>query len=478
MPSNQQEPFVAGRPVRSAPKPQSPQGRLTTAPVEQAQRAPDDWEMHPIRRISLYFCLAALFLRLSVLPELILYVTHVNTYLLYIVTPPAILSALLMGSVRRTFQSRAALYWVAFFLWMVLATPFSSWPGGSAGQVISYARVDGIFLILMGGLAVNWKEVRAIFRTIAAAAAVNLVSTRLFEQVANGRVSLQSSGSIGNSNDLAAHLLLVLPFLLFFMMGPGRSIVVRIAVLGILMYGLWIILGTASRGALVALVVVFFYILIHVPLPQKFVLVVAAAAITLVALVALPAGTLNRLGSLFGAKDAEATESAESRGYLFRTSVKYTIQHPLFGVGPDQFSSFEGKTSLAQGQHGNWHATHCAFTQVSSECGVPAFIFFTAGLGSAMLLVWRTYRKAKQGGYLEIANGCFCYLLAMVGYLVALVFLSDAYTFRLPAMVGLAITMSFAAMRTMESTQAPLAPALAAPVPQRVIHRGRTAPIA
>jgi len=33
-----------------------------------------------------------------------------------------------------------------------------------------------------------------------------------------------------------------------------------------------------------------------------------------------------------------------------------------------------------------------------------------------MLLVLRTYRRAKREATLEIANGCFCYLLAMAGY--------------------------------------------------------------
>ena len=427
-----------------------------SAPVAEG-RAPfvfvDAWENHPVRKISIYFCLATLFLRLSVLPELIFYLTHVNTYLLYVTAPPAILSALLMGSVRRTFQSRAAYYWLAFFVWMVLATPFSSWPGGSLGRVIGYARNDVIFLVLIGGVALNWNEARAIFRTVAAAALVNLAAARLLAHSGNGRLSLEASGTIGNSNDLAAQMLLVLPFLLFFMIGRGRSIVVRIAILGLLMYGLWIILGTASRGGVVALAVVFLCILAHASLPQKILLFAAGGAIAVVALAVLPTMTLNRLGSLFGGNQAEAANSSESREYLFKTSVRFTIEHPVFGVGPDQFSSFEGKTSRAQGFHGNWHETHNTYTEVSSECGVPAFVFFVGGLGSAMLLVLRTYRTATREGYPEIANGCFCYLLAMVGYLVAIIFLAHAYAFRLPAMVGFGITLSFGAMRTMQSNR-------------------------
>ncbi|MGD0667769.1 MAG: O-antigen ligase family protein [Bryobacteraceae bacterium] len=467
---NKQQASAGGGPGLAVERPHA----MVAAPVAGAPpplSLDDAWETHSLRKISFYFCLATLFLRLSVLPELIRYTTHVNTYLLYVVGPPAILSTLLMGGVQRTFHSRAAFYWVAFFAWMVLATPFSSWPGGSVQRVLTYARVDGIFLLLVGGMALNWTEVRAIIRTIAAAAVMNLASTRYFEQVANGRVSLEASGTIGNSNDLAAQLLLVLPFLLFFMTGKGRSIVVRLVVLGLLMYGLWIILGTASRGGLVGLAVAFLYILIHISLSKKVMLVIAAGVITLAALAMLPRMTLNRLGALFGGKQEEATESADSRKYLFLTSVKYTIEHPVFGIGPDQFANFEGKTSRTEGLHGNWHATHCAFTQVSSECGVPAFVFFTFGLGSAMLLVLRTYRKAKREGYLEIATGCFCYLLAMVGYLTALIFLAQAYSFRLPAMVGLGVTLSFAAMRTMMSSHdlAPSAPP--APVPQRRILR-------
>jgi O-antigen ligase len=439
-------------------------GTLAPVAVGQAPLSSDEaWETEPVRKISFYFCLAALFLRFGVVPELILYLTHFNTYLLYLVAPLAIVSTVLKGGVQRAFQSRAAYYWTAFFAWTALATPFSSWVGGSVKELVTYARADVIFLVLVGGMALNWHEVRVIFRVIAAATVVNLVSTRLFERLEAGRVILDSSGSIGNSNDLAAHLLLVLPFLLFFMLGRDRSKVIQVVVLGLVLYGIWVMLGTASRGGLVGLALVFLCLLIRASLPQKLLLIVVAGAIALVAMAVLPSITLNRLSSLFGNKETEADASTEARKYLFRMSVKYTIEHPLFGVGLFQFENFEGKSSQAQGVHGNWHETHCSYTQVSAECGVPAFLFFTAGLGSAMLLVLRTYRKAKQEGYEEIANGCFCYLLAMMGHLVALAFLAEAFSFQLPAMVGLAVTINYAAMRTMRSSRPGQAAMEAAP---------------
>lgn len=401
----------------------------------------------PLRKFALYFGLAALFVRFSVLPEVIAYVTGVNTYLLYITVVPAVVAGLLSGALRRTFSIRAAYWWMMFVAWLILAIPFSSWVGGSVGLLSVYSRTDLVFLLIAGGLAARWTEIRAVFYTIAAASMVNLLTARFFTDNSTGRVSLAASGSIGNSNDLAAHLLLVLPFLLFITMDPKRSPLVRIPALLGIVYGINVILGTASRGALFALIVGFCFILFRATPTQRIVAVGATVVMTVAFMAVLPTNALNRLGNLFGGEHEEAQQSGESRFYLFKTSVLYTFQHPVFGVGPGQFANFEGNQRVAAGKIGNWHETHCAFTEASSECGIPALIFFVVGLGSAILLVIRTHGKARQQGNLEIKNACFCYLLSTICFLVAITFLSQAYCFYLPVMIGLAGSLSFAANR-------------------------------
>jgi hypothetical protein len=52
-----------------------------------------------------------------------------------------------------------------------------------------------------------------------------------------------------------------------------------------------------------------------------------------------------------------------------------------------------------------------------------------------------------------------------------LLFLAQAYSYQLPAMVGLAVTLSYAAMRTMRSSHTGQASIPLAPVPQGAIHR-------
>jgi hypothetical protein len=65
------------------------------------------------------------------------------------------------------------------------------------------------------------------------------------------------------------------------------------------------------------------------------------------------------------------------------------------------------------------------------------------------VLVVRVYRQARRKAYKDLANASLCYLASMAGFLGALTFLSGAYTFELPAMVGLGIAISMGASREM-----------------------------
>jgi len=407
-------------------------------------------EHNPLRRVAFWFGIALFFTELTVLQELADQVLGFNPYILYILAPPAVLCGLFTGSLQRTFRRRAAWYWLGFYVWMIVATPFSEWRGGSIGRVID-GRINLILLVVVGGLILNWKDVRIVFYTIAAAAIVNLLTARFFMDTSGGRISVALSRfSIGNSNDLAAQLLLVLPFLLFVTLDRRRNLAVRCLPFAAIAYGLWVILGTASRGALIGLVGVSLVLFVYGSARQRLAGVLAVLlGVTLY--MTLPGVTRSRLGTLVGERHEEAQESQAARHYLFMTSLLFTAQHPLFGVGPDQFANYEGGTSVAAGRVGSWHDTHCSWTQISSECGIPALVFYLAGLGSALLLVMRTFRRARRNGYAEIANACFCYLLGMAGFLVAITFLSNAYRYYVPAMISLAVGMCFAAKHQMES---------------------------
>lgn len=449
----------ANRPAAKPPATGSPASAATPARPVAAPARPavpvDSQEVNPLRKLSFMLGLGLLFLFVSVLPELLLYITNMNTYLLYLVGPAAIAGALVTGGLQRTLRYRAAWLLLAFFVWMILAIPFSYWKGGSTGAMYYYVRIPLPLLFVVGGGAMTWKELRAVFYTMGVAGIVNLLTARFFNHVDDaGRTSLTATGTIGNSNDLAAHLLFVLPFVLFIAIDSKRSPFLRYPLFLAIGYGVLVIAGTASRGGLLAMGAVFLFVLWRATPAQR----VAAVAMVVVLGALIPlllrGSTMERLGSLFGRETSEAEESADFRKALFRTSVRYTFQHPLFGVGPDQFANYEGNESLHNGERGSWHATHCSWTQVSAECGIPALIFFVSAIGSALLLVNRTWRQARSLGFGEIANACFCYLTAMVGFLVAISFLSNAYRFYFPVIVGLGIAIHLVGQRVMGASQA------------------------
>ena len=251
--------------------------------------------------------LALFFLRFSDLHEMLASLTNTSAYLLYVFAPLAILAVIFSGRVARVFRERPAQFWLAFVVWMILAVPLSSWRGGSFTHVLSYVKSNFILLPLIASLATKWSDCRKIIYIIAAAAVFDLAASYFFLKSTGDRLELQWSGTIGNSNDLAAHLLVVLPFLLFVALKPRTRLLFRFALFAAIAFGAFQILRTGSRGALIALVATILFMLVRGSNHQK--LVVGVAAVALVIMTAfLPDATWTRLTSF--SKTGDASEEA------------------------------------------------------------------------------------------------------------------------------------------------------------------------
>jgi O-antigen ligase len=443
-----------------------------------------------MRKLAFYCAVAMIFVRMSVMPEILAYFTGTNTYILYLVGPPALLGVMVTGGFGRVFRLRIAWCWTGLLIWMICAVPFSSWQGGSAQLVSSYLRTGYICLFVLAGTVAGWKDIKTIFNMMAASGFIVLCVVKfLAKPDSEGRLAFDVFDStIGNPNDLAAHVLLLLPFILYFAFGAGQNKLLRALALGCGFYSVWIILGTSSRGALIALAAMAIYLFFNASGAQRIATLVAIPVLAAVLVTILPEQNLARLGTIFNSEQstaaargiaAEAGESFESRSYLLKKSIEFTFQHPIFGVGPGQFSNYEGLTSRAVGEHGNWHETHNSYTQISSECGLPAAIMMLAALVGSLVLVSRTLKKARARGNKEIASACICYLVSWAGYLVALIFLAGGYRFTLPAMVGLAAAMHIAGERELAApatVRSVLANAYrmrpGTPVPAPLVERG------
>jgi O-antigen ligase len=396
------------------------------------------------------------------------YLMDVNLRLLYFVGIPALFGLVMTGGIQRAFRGRPAYYWTAFTVWVAMAVPFSIWKGHSFVIFAEYLRSNFVMLLVIAGLAVTWRQCRMLMYAIASAAVVNLATAKLFQRQADGRVSLEF-GTVANSNDFAAHLLLVLPFLLWVGLST-RNIIVRIIALFGIGVGLYWILGTGSRGAFVGLAGALLFFVIRATARQRIALIALAPVGVLALATIVPRSALERIFSYSqdDTEAAEAVQSRRSREYLFRKSLEYTLQHPVFGVGPGEFPEYEGTTNRIPGTtHGYWLQTHNTITQVSSECGIPAALLFIAGIATTFGLLNSTYKQARRDPvWKDIQIAVFCIMLGYVGFCVAAMFLNFAYFFYFPAMAGLAIAVSHAAREEMQTREATPRPTIFMPPPR------------
>jgi len=401
----------------------------------------------PMRSLALLLGLSLLFLRMSMLHQILDYVTGVPLRLLYIVGIPALLGVVVAGGIQRAFRGRPTLYWVAFVGWLIAGLPFSSWRGGSALWLMNYLRADFIMLFITAGLVVTWKECRWLMYTMGWAAAVTVLSSRIFNNALNGRIGLEV-GTVKNPDDFAGHLLLVLPFLLWMALS-SKSPVLRVGAILAAGYGVYVILASGSRGAFVALIAAALFYLVRGTARQRIAFLATASIAMMVLPALLPQRSLNRLRSVISSSGPveDTAESTASRRYLMDLGIKVAFQHPVFGIGQGQFANYEGINSrVVRGIHGQYQEVHNSYIAAASECGLPAFFFFVAGVLSSFRLLNSTFRQARlRPECQDIKTATFCIMLAMVGFCVCIAFLNFTYFFYLPAMAGISVAVYNAA---------------------------------
>lgn len=417
-----------------------------------------------LRRVGLYCTIALVFLRYSFLSEFITSLSGKQTYVLYIFGTPALLAFLFCSGLRRTFREKGPRIWLGFLICMCLSVPFSIWRGGSLHEVQDYVKTEFILLLFLVGLTTGWAECRRIIYAIGAASAFMVGVAAYYMRSGAERLSLKWTGQIGNSNDLAAHLLLTLPFLLFIVLKPNTSKLVRLLFLVPVLMGVFEILRTASRGALIALVVTVLFLLWRGSTKQRIAIGATAIVALAVMIAILPRDTWNRMLSFSDDAGAsqEALLSSNIREHLLRDSIRCTLEHPLFGIGIGQFGYYVAGMS-SQMRQAEWQPTHNSYTEISSECGVPALLFYLAALIWAFRLLARIKQQASGPENGELVTATYVISAGIVAYSVAIFFLNFAYAFQFLLVSGL-IEAMWRAMRHSEPSDTKTQP-VKAPIP-------------
>ena len=411
-----------------------------------------------IIQVGYYALLVWMFLYFSRLLD----VTFNNLKIMMLLNVIWLAATVLSGGITTLLTTGVGLAFTGFFCWAVIAFPFSVWKGGSLETIELTLRAILLMASIMA-LATTTEACRRLMYTIGFALAMAAIISRFSgEQSVTGRLVL-TAGTFSDPNFYSLALFLGLPFLLL-SATIEKSLAVKLISLAAIVPVLITAIATGSRSGFLAFVAMFtVYFFRSSGRMRVYLLVGGGAALMLVSLAASDY-VLARLTTIFTSSYDEslsaeenkalagaAVGSSKARKYLFLRSIELTLKNPIVGVGPGMFAVAEAEDAQEQNLEEVWHETHNAYTQVSSEIGIPGLMFYVAGIFIAFRLLSRLLKAAPAGRdnhqWYVIEQTAMYLQLSLIVIITGAMFLSMAYGGLLFVLVGLAAALYRAAIK-------------------------------
>ena len=250
------------------------------------------------------------------------------------------------------------------------------------------------------------------------------------EETNTQRVGGAIKGLFDNSNDLALHLVTMIP--LAFALGlENKNPLRRILFWGISLLMIASVIITFSRGGFLGLIAMALLLIRKIGRRNKSMAFAALALGVVFFLAVAPGEYAGRISTIFNSA-SDLTGSSSQRTEVLKRSIWVTLRYPLFGVG---LGNFHHKSEQELG-------THNAYTQVSSEMGIAAMVCYI------ILLVhpFRKLRMIERDMFERNDNSRFYYLAiglqaSLLGYMVASFFAAVAYQWYIYYLVAYAIAL-------------------------------------
>ena len=322
----------------------------------------------------------------------------------------------------------------------LLSIPLAIDPGeawGDFSEILIKALL--MFIVLVNVVRTRTRMMMLMLVAIAVSIylSVNAISDYRNGVFIIGKADLaRIGGSIGglfkNSNDLALHLVTMVPIAVCLGLttkGPLRKIIYWGA--AGLMAAATVV--TFSRGGFLGLIGVTLLFAYKFGKRNKPV-TIAVLALTFILFIGLAPGSYgDRLGTIFDSA-SDLSGSSSQRTQVLKRSIVVALRYPLTGVG---IGNFHHKSFQELG-------THNAYTQVAAEIGIPAFVVYVMFL----LYPLKRLRQIEKtaGEHKDKENRWFFFMSiglqgAIVGYMVSSFFGAVAYQWYVYYLVGYAICL-------------------------------------
>ena len=362
---------------------------------------------------------------------------------------------LLSGNLFRAFRDVTGTLWALFLAWILLAAPFSVWRGGSLALLLDYIPHGWIQLFYFAAFGISIGHLRRLMFFLIASDVLLLIDCWWCGSMQTGRLEIPDSMFFRNSNDLSLQLIIALTQFayLLYQRGVWRRVAGALGMTATLVF----MLETGARGAFLALIVLAFAALAMTKNRLRLILWGTPAAAA--ALLITPSSVFHRITLIGSQPDAAASDpldqaalgSQTQRIALLEQSMRLTFEHPLFGVGPGQFAVAASEDLKREGKPAPWLGTHNSYTEVASECGIPAFLLYGAviflTLRSNLRIYWCSAGRDDSG----VSALAFSLFMGGVAYAVDTFFFHLAYSSYLPMIAGMSIALRIAANRPGEA---------------------------
>jgi putative inorganic carbon (HCO3(-)) transporter len=340
-----------------------------------------------------------------------------------------------------------------FVVWLAVSIIWSKDASAASTALLPWGAA-ALFFIVLVTLDLDRRQVRLLLGAFIAGVVISVLVGMVGGLSPQNELSAiteeegRLSGGEGDPNYLAAGIVPAI-VLAAGLAGGARRFLPRLALLaaaGILTVGL---ASTQSRGGLLAAVVGTVLALIVAKHGRAWV----------VALVALVIG----VGAVWFASTPDAWERVTStadagngRGSLWRVAGRIFSDHPIVGVGLDNYQRHAPEYTRGGGrlEFVNFiaekpHVVHNTYLQLLVETGIVGLALFLAILAASLRAAVRAARRFEELGDLELATISRTVLVAMVAGLTASFFISNGPDFQLWALLALGpVLLALAASST------------------------------
>jgi O-antigen ligase len=313
---------------------------------------------------------------------------------------------------------------------MLLCIVFAAWRYGAYDTVVNKFSKGVIVAILIYMVANSVAELRRLLAIQAGTIAVVSIISVLVHHTEYGRLMGIQKGILENPNDLAINIAITFPLCVAFLFAAKNKIVKMLWAAGLLFMS-WGVVATYSRSGLLAMVVTLVICLWEFGIKGKRTVVLVSAAFIGICAVVVVLATPNYLtriesmvrGNIEGSGDRGSLEAREA---LLMDSVTLMVHHPVFGIGPGNFSSYTQ----------TWRVAHNTYTELGAETGLPGLFLFLLLLGLTMRKIRQVRKLPGYQSSEEIRLWASALWAAMAAYIAGAMFSSTEYNLFPYFMVG------------------------------------------